>query len=161
MRASIPAPRSNPLHRFRVDREKWHRQPGQHGRASSFPAALANAASKARSAAIRYARENMLPYLGICLGMQLAVIEFARAMSSVSTVRNSTEFDPRQPHPVDRADHRMAGSRRENRAPRTRASDLGGTMRSGRSGVHAQSGHRRAATSTDRRYHRRASSASL
>ena len=49
--------------------------------------------------AIRYARENRLPYLGICLGMQLAVIEFARNVANLSGA-HSTEFDPATPHPV-------------------------------------------------------------
>src|ERR1700745_705032 len=42
-------------------------------------------------AAIRYARENSIPYLGICLGMQLAVIEYARHMAGLANA-NSTEF---------------------------------------------------------------------
>ena len=50
-------------------------------------------------AAIRYAREKGMPYLGICLGMQLAVIEYARHMAGLDDA-NSTEFDPDTPHPV-------------------------------------------------------------
>src|SRR3954465_1269154 len=50
-------------------------------------------------AAIRYARENGIPYLGICLGMQLATIEFARNVCGLEGA-NSTEFDPDTPHPV-------------------------------------------------------------
>src|SRR3569832_2147086 len=49
--------------------------------------------------AIRYARENRIPYLGICLGMQLAVIEYARHAANLAGA-NSTEFDPSTPHPV-------------------------------------------------------------
>ena len=49
--------------------------------------------------AIRYARENGIPYLGICLGMQLAVIEFARNVAGLASA-HSTEFDPDTPHPV-------------------------------------------------------------
>src|SRR5690606_905407 len=49
--------------------------------------------------AIRYARENRVPYLGICLGVQLAVIEFARHVMGLAGA-NSTEFDPDTPHPV-------------------------------------------------------------
>jgi CTP synthase len=49
--------------------------------------------------AIRYARENAIPYLGICLGLQLAVIEFARNVMGLAGA-NSTEFDPATPHPV-------------------------------------------------------------
>ena len=42
--------------------------------------------------AAKYARENKIPYLGICLGMQIAVIEFARSVLGIQTA-NSTEFD--------------------------------------------------------------------
>jgi CTP synthase len=49
--------------------------------------------------AIRYARENKIPYLGICLGMQLAVIEYARHVCGLKGA-NSTEFDPNAPHRV-------------------------------------------------------------
>ncbi|HZX46075.1 MAG TPA: CTP synthase [Clostridia bacterium] len=49
--------------------------------------------------AIRYARENKIPLLGICLGMQLAVVEFARNVLGYKGA-NSTEFDPGTPHPV-------------------------------------------------------------
>ncbi len=50
-------------------------------------------------AAIRYAREKKVPLLGLCLGMQLMVIEFARKILDDERV-NSTEFDPETPHPV-------------------------------------------------------------
>jgi len=50
-------------------------------------------------AAIRYARENKIPYLGICLGMQLAVVEFARNVCGLDNA-NSSEFNPYTPHPV-------------------------------------------------------------
>ena len=49
--------------------------------------------------AARYAREKNIPYLGICLGMQIAVIEFARNVCGL-TGANSTEFEPQSPHPV-------------------------------------------------------------
>lgn len=50
-------------------------------------------------AAVRYAREHQLPYLGLCLGMQIAVIEFARNVLKLDRA-HSTEFDPSTPHPV-------------------------------------------------------------
>ncbi len=50
-------------------------------------------------AAVRYARENGIPYLGICLGMQIAAIEFARNVVGLEGA-HSTEFDPATPHPV-------------------------------------------------------------
>jgi CTP synthase len=49
--------------------------------------------------AARYARENRIPYLGLCLGMQIMVIEFARAVFN-SSKPNSSEFDPATPYPV-------------------------------------------------------------
>ncbi|ADI73216.1 CTP synthase [Methanohalobium evestigatum Z-7303] len=49
--------------------------------------------------AIQYAREHDIPYLGLCLGMQLSVIEFARNVAGLENA-NSTEFDPSTPHPV-------------------------------------------------------------
>ena len=79
--------------------------------------------------AIRFARENRVPYLGICLGMQLAVIEFARDVCGLAGA-NSTEFDPQTPHPVVG----LIGEwfDREGRVEkRDSQSDLGGTMRLG------------------------------
>ena len=49
--------------------------------------------------AARYAREHGVPFLGICLGMQVAVIDFARSVAGLEAA-NSTEFDPYTPHPV-------------------------------------------------------------
>ncbi len=49
--------------------------------------------------AIRYARENNIPFLGLCLGLQLAVIEFARNVCKLEKA-NSTEFNPNTPYPV-------------------------------------------------------------
>jgi CTP synthase len=80
-------------------------------------------------AAARHARENKLPYLGICLGMQVATIEYARHKAGLEHA-NSTEFDASTPHPVialidewQDAD----GSIQKRDA----SSDLGGTMRLG------------------------------
>ncbi|MEW6778278.1 MAG: gamma-glutamyl-gamma-aminobutyrate hydrolase family protein, partial [Bdellovibrionota bacterium] len=50
-------------------------------------------------AAARYARENKVPYFGICLGMQLLTVEFARNVAGLKGA-NSTEFDPDTPYPV-------------------------------------------------------------
>ena len=50
-------------------------------------------------AAVRYARENGIPYLGICLGMQIAIVEFGRNVLSLNEA-NSTEFNRATPHPV-------------------------------------------------------------
>ena len=80
-------------------------------------------------AAIRYAREHGVPYLGICLGMQLAVIEFARDVCGLAGA-NSTEFDPDTPHPVVGLITEWLD--REGRVEKRDAgSDLGGSMRLG------------------------------
>ncbi|TAL83396.1 MAG: CTP synthase [Candidimonas sp.] len=80
-------------------------------------------------AAIRYARENNVPYLGICLGMQLAVIEFARDVAMLGGA-NSTEFDPAAPHPVVALITEWQ-DREGQIEKRDQTSDLGGTMRKG------------------------------
>lgn len=49
--------------------------------------------------AAQYARENNIPYLGICLGMQVAIIEYARHVAKLEGA-NSTEFDPKTKYPV-------------------------------------------------------------
>jgi CTP synthase len=80
-------------------------------------------------AAIRYARESHVPYLGICLGMQLAVIEFARHRAMLGSA-NSTEFDPATPHPVVALITEWQ-NRDGSIERRSDKSDLGGTMRLG------------------------------
>ena len=80
-------------------------------------------------AAAAYARERGLPYLGICLGMQVAVIECARGRAGLAGA-HSTEFDAATPHPVVAliTEWLTAAGEREER---DEASDLGGTMRLG------------------------------
>ena len=79
--------------------------------------------------AIRYARENGVPYLGICLGMQLAVIEYARDLAGLEGA-HSTEFDAETPHPVVALITEWQD--RDGQVERRNAtSDLGGTMRLG------------------------------
>jgi CTP synthase len=80
-------------------------------------------------AAIRHAREHGIPYLGICLGMQLAVIEYARHEAALADA-NSTEFDPRTPHPVVALITEWQ-NRDGTIEKRDAGSDLGGTMRLG------------------------------
>jgi len=80
-------------------------------------------------AAVRFARENKVPYLGICLGMQVAVIEFARDMAGLEKA-NSTEFDEDSPAPViGLITEWMDNSGQIEQ--RSEDSDLGGTMRLG------------------------------
>lgn len=94
-----------------------------------IPGGFGKRGTEGKISAIRYARENKIPYLGICLGMQLAVIEFARNVAHFPEA-NSTEFEPDSPHPVvglitewQAADGKLE-VRDEN-------SNLGGTMRLG------------------------------
>ena len=80
-------------------------------------------------AAARYAREHGVPYLGICLGMQVATIEYARHMAGLKGA-NSTEFDSETPHPVIAliTEWKDADGSIQTRHA---SSDLGGTMRLG------------------------------
>ncbi|STX28613.1 CTP synthase [Legionella beliardensis] len=79
--------------------------------------------------AIQYARESKTPFLGICLGMQTAVIEFARNVAGLAQA-NSTEFDKNTPHPViGLITEWMEEDGRVN--TRDENTDLGGTMRLG------------------------------
>ena len=79
--------------------------------------------------AARFARENKIPYLGICLGMQVATIEFARHVAGLKDA-NSTEFEPDGPNPVIAliAEWKDADGTIKTR---NKNSDLGGTMRLG------------------------------
>ncbi|MGA1253887.1 MAG: CTP synthase [Burkholderiaceae bacterium] len=79
--------------------------------------------------AIRYAREHRVPYLGICLGLQLAVIEFARHVAGL-TQANSTEFFPSCAEPVIALITEWTSSDGSLQS-RSQQSDLGGTMRLG------------------------------
>jgi CTP synthase len=79
--------------------------------------------------AVRYAREKKIPYFGICLGMQCAVIEFARNLCGLSA--NSTEFDLNTKDPVIYLMERWYDFRRGKIEERTENSHKGGTMRLG------------------------------
>ena len=93
------------------------------------PGGFGRRGTEGKISAIRYARENQVPYLGICLGMQLAVIEFARDVTGLEGA-HSTEFDPETPHPVIALITEWLD--REGRIEtRDANSDLGGTMRLG------------------------------
>ena len=89
-------------------------------------------------AAARYARENKVPYLGICLGMQVALLEYARNMAGL-TKANSTEFEPETEQPVvalidEWQNHDGKVEKRDAN------SDLGGTMRLGAQTCDVKSG---------------------
>ncbi len=93
------------------------------------PGGFGKRGTEGKIAAIRYARENKIPYLGICLGMQLAVIEYARHVAGMSDA-NSTEFNPETEHPVVALITEWL-DRDGKIAKRSADSDLGGTMRLG------------------------------
>tara|TARA_R110000787_G_scaffold81405_1_gene176523 strand:+ start:23937 stop:25562 length:1626 start_codon:yes stop_codon:yes gene_type:complete len=79
--------------------------------------------------AVRHARENGIPYLGICLGMQVAIIEYARNVVGLEKA-NSTEFDRNTPYPVIGLITEWLDNT-GTRETRSEASDLGGSMRLG------------------------------
>lgn len=78
---------------------------------------------------VQYARENGVPYLGICLGMQVAVIEYARNVAGLDGA-HSTEFDKQTPHPVIALITEWLNADGQTEL-RDEDSDLGGTMRLG------------------------------
>ncbi len=80
-------------------------------------------------ATVKYAREKKIPYLGICLGMQVAVIEFARDMAGLEGA-HSTEFLPKSPHPVIGLITEWMAEDGQLEV-RNEESDLGGSMRLG------------------------------
>jgi CTP synthase len=88
--------------------------------------------------AVRHARENNIPYLGICLGMQVAVIEYARHVAGLAGA-HSTEFRPDTPHPVIAliTEWQTEDGRVERRSA---DSDLGGSMRLGAQKCRLQEG---------------------
>ena len=93
------------------------------------PGGFGKRGTEGKIAAVKYARENNVPYLGICLGMQIAVIEFARNVVGLKNA-NSTEFDHDTPHPIialitEWQNHDGKVERRDTH------SNLGGTMRLG------------------------------
>jgi CTP synthase len=107
------------------------------------PGGFGRRGTEGKIAAIRYARENKVPYLGICLGMQLAVIEFARNVAGL-TGAHSTELDPDTPHPVvalitEWLDREGCIEKRDA------SSNLGGTMRLGAQRCPVTAGTRAAA----------------
>ncbi len=93
------------------------------------PGGFGNRGVEGKILAAQYAREQKIPYLGICLGMQVAVIEYARNVAQLDKA-HSTEFDPKTPNPVIAL---ITEWFREDGTLETRDenTDLGGTMRLG------------------------------
>ena len=93
------------------------------------PGGFGKRGTEGKIRAIQFARENKVPYLGICLGMQLAVIEFARHVAGLAQA-NSTEFDEKAAQPVVALITEWMGKDGAVEK-RDEDSDLGGTMRLG------------------------------
>ena len=93
------------------------------------PGGFGNRGVEGKIATVKFARENNVPYLGICLGMQVAVIEYARNMANMTNA-NSTEFNEKTPYPVVAL---ITEWQEEDGTTQTRdsESDMGGTMRLG------------------------------
>ena len=90
--------------------------------------------------AVRYAREHGIPYLGICLGMQLAIIEYARHVAGLEGA-HSTEFNKQSPHPVIALITEWQ-DQKGTLESRSEVSNLGGTMRLGAQEVRISHGSR-------------------
>ena len=90
--------------------------------------------TEGKIAAVRYAREKKVPFFGICLGLQMAVIEFARNVLGLERA-NSLEFDESTPHPVITLMEEQRG-----------VADKGGTMRLGAYACALEEGTRRASS---------------
>lgn len=79
---------------------------------------------------IKYARKNKMPYFGICLGMQLMIIEFARNVCNLAGA-HSTEFDPNTPYPIIYLMKEWFDYRKNQKIVRDENCHMGGTMRLG------------------------------
>ncbi|MDG1095443.1 MAG: CTP synthase [Methylophilaceae bacterium] len=94
-----------------------------------IPGGFGKRGTEGKIKAIQFARESKVPFLGICLGMQLAITEYARNVVNLKRA-NSTEFNPKTPHPVVAliSEWKTKDGKIEHR---NEASELGGTMRLG------------------------------
>ena len=93
------------------------------------PGGFGNRGIEGKISTVKYARENGLPYLGICLGMQVAVIEIARNLAGLKN-SDSTEFNKNTDHPVIALITEWQDAK-GTQEKRSKGSDLGGTMRLG------------------------------
>ncbi len=110
-----------------IERDGVDRLRDMHG--IVVPGGFGDRGIEGKVATVRYARENNVPYLGICLGMQVAVIEAARNLAGLEGA-HSTEFERGTAHPVVALITEWETSAGE-REERSEDSDLGGTMRLG------------------------------
>jgi len=93
------------------------------------PGGFGNRGIEGKISTVKYARENGLPYLGICLGMQVAVIEIARNLAGLKN-SDSTEFNKNTDHPVIALITEWQDAK-GTQEKRSKGFDLGGTMRLG------------------------------
>lgn len=94
------------------------------------PGGFGSRGAEGKIEAIRFARENKVPFFGICLGMHMAVVEFARNMASLEGA-NSTEMDSNTTHPVIYLMSEWFDYRTQAIVKRDKDSEMGGTMRLG------------------------------
>lgn len=94
------------------------------------PGGFGNRGVEGKIKAIRYARENKIPFLGICLGMQMAVVEYARHVAGLEKA-HSMEFDKNTAHPVIFLMREWFDYKNNCTVRRAEDSELGGTMRLG------------------------------
>lgn len=116
-----------------IDAQKLEEDPSlmaqiQSADAVLVPGGFGERGTQGKMKAITHARENNVPYLGICLGMQLAVIEYARNVLGWNA--NSTEFDPNTPIPLIGFINEWIDEQGQKQI-RTNDTNLGGTMRLG------------------------------
>ena len=114
-----------------IDSEKLEADPTLIADADAIlvPGGFGTRGTEGKIHAVKTARENNIPYLGICLGMQIAVIEYARNVCGMAGA-NSTEFDNATDYPVVGLITEWIDEQ-GNKKERTEDSDLGGTMRLG------------------------------
>lgn len=94
------------------------------------PGGFGNRGIEGKIQAIRFARENNIPFFGICLGMQLAVVEYARSVCGLREA-HSAEFRPDTPDPIIYLLKEWLDFKNNSLQRRSEQSDLGGTMRLG------------------------------
>jgi CTP synthase len=110
-----------------LDAEKFERSPASLGELKKFdgiivPGGFGKRGIKGKLKVIQYVREHNIPYLGLCYGLQMAVIEFARNVAGLKDA-NTTEIDPRTKQPVI---HTMS-----DQVQKIREKNMGGSMRLG------------------------------
>jgi len=94
------------------------------------PGGFGKRGAEGKIAAIKHARENKIPFFGICLGMQLAVVEYSRSVLGIETA-HSSELDPATPDPVIYLCKEWFDYRNNKVQVRDEHSDMGGTLRLG------------------------------